>query len=250
MAEVATCILHNIGNVLNSVNISTQLLIERSGHFEIESLTKLAELLEKNKHQMDTFIQQDQIGKMLPDYIKQLSEYWKTEKEFICTEMSELNEKVQHIKTIVIMQQSLSKSEKVMEKLDVNSLLEDALLINSIEKHSINIQREYVKTPIFEFDKVKILQILVNLTKNSMESLIESSVQDKILLLRTQFSYGFTTKVKGHGFGLHSCALAAQESGGSLTAHSPGLGKGSTFVLRLPILMQKKPEENASDIKI
>lgn len=261
MAEVATCILHNIGNVLNSVNISTQLLIERSDHFEVESLTKLAELLKTNEQQLSTFLEQDQIGKMLPNYIQQLSEYWKEEKHFISSELTGLNAKIQHIKNIVVMQQSLSKNNQMDERLDINSLLEDAILINSIEKHGINIHRDYSKIPECEFDKVKILQILINLIKNSLESLLESKVKEKTLSLHTKmldsgyvqievtdnglgisqeniskiFSYGFTTKAKGHGFGLHPSALAAQECGGSLTAHSSGPGEGATFVLLLPL---------------
>lgn len=261
MAEVATCILHNIGNVLNSVNISTQLLIERSDHFEVESLTKLAELLKTNEQQLSTFLEHNPIGKMLPNYMQQLSAYWKEEKHFISSELTGLNAKIQHIKNIVVMQQSLSKNNQMDERLDINSLLEDAILINSIEKHGINIHRDYSKIPECEFDKVKILQILINLIKNSLESLLESKVKEKTLLLRTKmldsgsvqievtdnglgisqeniskiFSYGFTTKAKGHGFGLHPSALAAQECGGSLTAHSSGPGEGATFVLLLPL---------------
>jgi signal transduction histidine kinase len=48
------------------------------------------------------------------------------------------------------------------------------------------------------------------------------------------FQYGFTTRKDGHGFGLHSSALAAQELGGSLSVHSEGPGCGATFTLELP----------------
>jgi len=49
------------------------------------------------------------------------------------------------------------------------------------------------------------------------------------------FNHGFTTRDSGHGFGLHSAALAAQELGGSLRAESDGPGRGATFVLELPL---------------
>jgi two-component system, NtrC family, sensor kinase len=52
------------------------------------------------------------------------------------------------------------------------------------------------------------------------------------------FSHGFTTKVNGHGFGLHSCALTAGEMGGSMRAESAGLGLGATFVLELPLRLR------------
>ncbi|HEX5747505.1 MAG TPA: ATP-binding protein [Archangium sp.] len=53
-------------------------------------------------------------------------------------------------------------------------------------------------------------------------------------MLTRIFQYGFTTREEGHGFGLHSSALAAQELGGSLTVHSEGPGHGATFTLELP----------------
>ena len=49
------------------------------------------------------------------------------------------------------------------------------------------------------------------------------------------FRFGFTTRKNGHGFGLHSGALAAHELGGALRAHSDGLGQGATFTLELPL---------------
>jgi signal transduction histidine kinase len=49
------------------------------------------------------------------------------------------------------------------------------------------------------------------------------------------FNHGFTTRQKGHGFGLHSGALAAREMGGTLTARSDGPGAGAMFTLELPL---------------
>ena len=49
------------------------------------------------------------------------------------------------------------------------------------------------------------------------------------------FAHGFSTRKNGNGFGLHSCVLAAQEMGGTLSAHSPGRGEGATFVLEVPV---------------
>jgi two-component system, LuxR family, sensor kinase FixL len=49
------------------------------------------------------------------------------------------------------------------------------------------------------------------------------------------FTQGFTTKKEGHGFGLHSSALAAEEMGGTLTCVSEGPGRGAAFTLELPL---------------
>jgi signal transduction histidine kinase len=49
------------------------------------------------------------------------------------------------------------------------------------------------------------------------------------------FEHGFTTRVGGHGFGLHSSALAARSMGGTLSADSAGQGRGACFTLELPL---------------
>ena len=59
------------------------------------------------------------------------------------------------------------------------------------------------------------------------------------------FNHGFTTREKGHGFGLHSAALAAREMGGTLNAHSDGPGQGATFILELPL-----QPESVSDLDL
>jgi signal transduction histidine kinase len=59
------------------------------------------------------------------------------------------------------------------------------------------------------------------------------------------FGHGFTTRKDGHGFGLHSGALTAQELGGTLTVFSEGSGRGSKFTLELPIA--EKPIDTPLD---
>jgi len=48
------------------------------------------------------------------------------------------------------------------------------------------------------------------------------------------FRLGFTTKKNGHGFGLHTSALAAREMKGEILVHSDGPRRGATFTLELP----------------
>ena len=109
-------------------------------------------------------------------------------------------------------------------------------------------------------DRQKVLQILVNLVKNAADSIRDSKVLDPTIdiavvieggklafsvgdngmgidkrNLTRIFAHGFTTKHDGHGFGLHTAALAAQEMGGSIAVKSPGLGLGATFELKLPL---------------
>lgn len=273
MAEVAACVLHNVGNVLNSINISSQILIERNDPSRVMALKELSTFLNTNKNNIYDFLTKNPLGINLGDYLSQFAEYWVNEQDFIHKELLSLNSKIQHIKDIIIMQQMLSSKTNMIEKVQINILLDDALSINSeaINTYKINVHRNYSKIPLLELDKIKILQIFVNLIKNAIESLAESNQMEKIITLNTRivepdsvgieildngigissenlnnmFSFGFTTKKKGHGFGLHSAALTMQEMGGSLNAFSQGLNQGAKFEMQLPL---NKPENKLTNI--
>jgi PAS domain S-box-containing protein len=268
MAEVAANVLHNVGNVLNSINVSAQILLERNQFSQIQGLVRVADLLNTHQHDLDDFLKNDPVGQSLPKYFSEFAAYWKNEHAFLKQELESLNSKIFHIKHIVNMQQSLKGSSTVIENIQINDLLEDALVINSevMGKYGIMIERNYAENLFLETDKVKTLQILINLIKNAMEALIESDGKEKKITLSTKivdkdfisvevsdngigiseenilkiFTYGFTTKKEGHGFGLHVSALSAQEAGGSLKAYSGGLNHGSTFVLILPKKINEK----------
>lgn len=263
MADVATAVLHNIGNVLNSVNTSVQILLERDKEFKLDGINELSLLFNKNKDNLEGFLKNDRIGQHVPQYLEQFAKYIVSERSFYREELASLNNKVSHIKKIVSMQQALSGGTSMAEPTDVIRLIEEALMINAenIEKFGIVIEKEYSFCPTINIDRVRIIQILVNLIKNATEVLIETKRSDKKITIRTLkdglnqiqidvidngkgiaeenltkiFAYGFTTKKTGHGIGLHSSSLSAQEIGGSLKAYSEGLDRGTTFTLRLPL---------------
>lgn len=261
MADVAISVLHNIGNVLNSVNTSVQILLEKDKELKLQGIIEISRLLQQHKNNLEKFLSEDRIGKILPQYLEQFSNYLENERLFFREELHSLNNKISHIKKIVIMHQSLSKCSSMAEPTDVNQVIEEALAINTedIEKFGISIVRDYAPLPLLQIDKIKIAQILVNLIKNSVEILMISDKEDKKITLRTFkgpshvqievidngkgiplegltkiFSYGFTTKKDGHGIGLHASSLTAQEIGGSLKAYSDGDDQGAKFILSLP----------------
>ena len=154
----------------------------------------------------------------------------------------------------------------VSESVDLSELIEDALRMNegSVEPQIVEVTREIDgKLPPLKIDKHKVLQILINLLRNAQYACEESGRPDKRVILRALngnnsikisvidngvgippenltriFNHGFTTRKGGHGFGLHSGALAAKEMGGRLSVHSDGAGKGATFTLELPVTHQ------------
>ena len=267
MAEVATGVLHNVGNVLNSVNVSTTLIRERLRRSEVSGLAKLRDLFRKHEADLGAFLTTDPRGRLVPGYIIQVTECLEQEQALLQKEHDQLALNVEHIKEIVAMQQNYARVSGFLERVSIAKLLDDALQMNTagLTRHGITIIRQYSDVPLLTLDKHKVLQILVNLVHNAKYALDGSRDRDKRLTVRIGmnggervkvtiadngigivpenltriFSHGFTTRKGGHGFGLHSGANAAKEMGGELTAHSEGLGKGATFTLELPLTHQK-----------
>lgn len=272
MAEVATGVLHNVGNVLNSVNVSSTLICDQVRNSRAARLRDVVLLLNKNSSDLGNFITNDPKGKIIPGYLTSLSERLASEQQDLLKELELLTKNVEHIKEIVAMQQNYARVSGIIESLSVRNLVEDALQMNAaaLARHGILVIRDFHEVPVVSVDKHKILQILVNLIRNAKYAIDAAARRDKRLSVSIKvnerqmieimvsdngigiapenltriFSHGFTTKRDGHGFGLHSGALAAKEMGGSLSSFSEGVGKGATFVLQLPVNAQKAAAEH------
>ncbi|MBC3376851.1 GHKL domain-containing protein [Pseudomonas sp. SWRI92] len=263
MAEIATNVLHNVGNVLNSVNISADLVSRKLRSSKALGLGKAMNLINEHHHDLGHFLTEDEKGKLLPGYLNQLVEAIAVEQQGMTDELAQLSKSVDHIKDIVSTQQSYAGANSLMEPLVVSELLEDALRMNSgaLTRHHVTVLKEYGEVPRIMGDKHRLLLILINLISNAKYAMagvsnharnmtLKAAVVDGDMLqisvkdegegipadnMTRIFAHGFTTRKEGHGFGLHSCALAAIEMNGHLTAHSEGPGTGATFVLQLPL---------------
>jgi signal transduction histidine kinase len=266
MAEIATNVLHNVGNVLNSVNISASVVADRVKKPKTSGLGKVAALLQQHKGDLAGFVATDERAKHLPAYLAELAQQLNVDQEATLQELESLRKNIDHIKEIVTMQQSYSKLVGVPERLAVKNLVDDALRMNcgSFSRHGVALKCEFEDVPEIVVEKHKVLQILVNLLRNAKHACDTSNRTDKQVVMRVSnqaggvqikvtdngigilpehmtriFTHGFTTKKEGHGFGLHSGALAARDLGGALRVDSPGPGRGATFTLDLPL---KSPE--------
>ncbi|WNG14825.1 ATP-binding protein [Cystobacter fuscus] len=273
MAEIATGVLHNVGNTLNSVNVSASLVMERLRDSRVSGLGRAVALLRENESRLGAFLGEDARGRQLPAYLEALSLQLTQERETMQEEMRRLVQSVDHIKSVVSMQQRHARFSGAMEQVAVPALLDDALrlLAVSFDRLGIELRREYAaEVPTVLVDRHKLLQILVNLLSNARHALLEEGVEDRRLTLRVEprderlrisvsdngvgiapevvprlFSQGFTTKKDGHGFGLHASALAAREMGGQLSCASEGRYRGATFTLELPLGKLTPPESRA-----
>jgi len=261
-AEIATSVLHNVGNVLNSVNVSADLATARTKNSRLLDLHRVVGLLEANQANLPAFFGDDDRGKRLPGYLGKLARQVGVDQEQVLAELAELKNGIDHIKDIVAMQQDYARLGGVADVINVTSLVEDSLRLNegALTRHGIVLRREFEDVPTIVVDKHRVLQILVNLIRNAKHACEESDCAAKVVTVRVTtsalgvqvsvrdngvgiapenltriFSHGFTTKKEGHGFGLHSGALTARELGAELRVESGGPGRGALFTLDLPL---------------
>lgn len=265
MADVATSVLHNVGNILTSVNVSASLLKEKLSSSEfLDALKVLNKNIKDHAHDLARYLTADPRGKHLAEYLKLLEEMIAKENMDSEQEIDLLIKNINHIKDVITMQQGLVNIMGVIEPVFIDEQIEAAISIVGFDS-SYTIERHYEQKEKIALDKIKLMQILVNLVRNAKDAIIEKGEEGKKLIFIAKrkskdnfqiklidngigiapenlphvFTFGFTTKKKGHGFGLHTSALLAKEMGGVLTAESEGHGKGATFTLVLPFIFIK-----------
>ncbi|RDH82353.1 MAG: hypothetical protein DIZ80_08645 [endosymbiont of Galathealinum brachiosum] len=261
MAEVASGVLHNVGNVLNSVNVSASVIREQIRKTKADNLSRVVDMLEKNKDNIPDFMSNDNKGSQIPKFLSLLSEQLREEKEGLFGELDELANNIDHIKNVISMQQSYAGSYGVREKVVLSDLVEDALRINlqGMGRHGVKVIKRYEELPQLYVDKHKTLQVIINLISNAKHALVDSDNKIRNLIISISenkgmarleisdtgigidesdihhlFEYGFKKRRDGHGFGLHHSAIVANELGGNISVHSDGLGRGASFALVLP----------------
>ncbi len=267
MAEVATGVLHNVGNVLNSVSVTAESLQKRIRNSKISYLGDAVNLLEEHSNELATFITNEEQGKKLPAFLANLSQELVDDQGRCLEALEALTKHVQHVADIIQLQQSYSKTKGLIEPTSIAELAEDAIQINAeaLSRNNVVVQREIADLPALLLDRHKVLQILTNLISNAIYALSKSDKEKKILTIGVKepenghiqidvydngigipkenmtriFEHGFTTKKKGHGFGLHSTALSVNELNGSIKAHSDGIGQGAIFTIKLPFKTQE-----------
>ncbi|UVM64098.1 ATP-binding protein [Pseudomonas sp. P9_35] len=263
MAEIATNVLHNVGNVLNSVNISAELVTRKLRNSKTIGLTKAVKMMNEHAEDLGQFITHDEKGRLLPRYFNELVDSIAAEQTVLIDELAQLTKSIDHIKEIVTTQQTYAGAARLIEPLNVSDLFEDALRMNSgaLSRHHVTVIKEYQDVPAIMGDKHRLLLILINLISNAKfamshisehpremtlgirildETTLSLSVKDRGEGISPEnlariFNHGFTTRKDGHGFGLHSCALAAVEMNGRLHVQSDGPGQGALFTLEVPL---------------
>ncbi|MBL8734550.1 MAG: hypothetical protein JNN13_19395 [Planctomycetes bacterium] len=260
MAELANGVLHNVGNVLNSVNVSADLLRQQLASSRTEGVARVADLLRQHAADLGDFLATTQ-GRALPGYLEQLAQHLQRERRQLGDEVANLWARLEHMKEIVDRQQSYARCAGVTASVHAGALVEEVftMLRASLQQHGVTAELEVIGDDDCPLDRSRVVQILMNLVRNAAHAVRDAAVADgrvRVQVAREHdrvtfrvqdngvgiaapkleriFAHGYTTRREGHGFGLHHSANAATEMGGRLSATSDGLGRGATFVLELP----------------
>nr|WP_239470792.1 ATP-binding protein [Archangium violaceum] len=262
MSEVASNVLHSVGNVLTSAIINLETMSKAVGSSRIGRLKRATELLLEHRDTLADFLAPGARGNYLPEYLSAVADDLAVEQSRLLEDMDALGRHVEHIRKIVHVQQNYARTALMPEECDLVQLIDDALRIQlaALQRHGVTVRRELSQVPRLKVDKHKVLQILVNLISNAKDALdavpegsrnlsVRLSAEGKLARIEVRddgggiapevreklFVHGFTTRKDGHGFGLHTSALAAQLLGGSLMLESEGLGKGAVATLEIPL---------------
>lgn len=261
MAEVATGVIHNIGNILNSLNISNQVILEIIEKSKISGLTKANNMLKENIDNLDNFVINNPKAKKLFEYYINLGKTLNIEFDMLKKELTTMDNKISLIKNVISSQQQHAKNPFQIEKNSLSNIVEDAIsiMISTINKNNIKILRYYDNNDEIELQKTKLMNVIINLIKNASDSLEKNEINNREIKIKISkneqnrhyvyffdngegieqenlnkvFNHGFTTKDHGFGFGLHTCANSMTEMGGKIMVESQGKNKGAKFTLIL-----------------
>ncbi|WNG15632.1 AAA family ATPase [Cystobacter fuscus] len=273
MAEIASNVLHDVGNALTSIVVDTTLMRDTLATSRVGRLRQAAALLEDNRAHLADFLTRDARGLELVDYFTQLAKELEREQASLATSLDTLDTQVSRVRTIVESQQIHATSTLLWEECDLGELMEEALRLQqgALLQAQVTISRDVQALPLVKTDKHKVLTILFNLLSNARQALEAHPQPAPHLTLRLAqegdwvrlqvmdtgvgiapdirphlFTQGFTTLPHGHGLGLHSSALAARLMGGRLSLDSEGPGRGTTATLLIPFLAPTRTFESDS----
>lgn len=270
LAAVATGVLHNVGNILNSINVASNVVCEKFQNSRMKRFPDAVKLIKKHNDDLGAFLTSDEKGKMLPDFLDQLAQTYLAERDFLVEEFGGIQKNIAQVSKIIQAQQATAKLGGAREEIDVVELVEDAIRVNdaAFSRHRVTLIREFRAQPKINAERHNVLQILVNLLSNAKHAVSASENERKEIIVRVGqldsekvrievedsgigiakedmkniFRLGYTTKRDGHGFGLHSSEFTAHEMGGELRCHSDGAGQGATFTLDLPVCVEANSE--------
>jgi signal transduction histidine kinase len=265
MADVASTVLHNVGNVLTSVTVAANMVESVIDQSSVILVSRMGELIKTHDQDLGAYLTEDPKGKRIPPSLTKLGTHLMEEQGMILKEMKGLIRNIRHMKQIIASHQTMAKSAGSAEQISLAEVLSHAMELSFQpgDEKWMTIRLDYQHVPPVLVDQHQLLQILVNLLRNAKQAM-RQQVQDSHDLnlsvkyqdddetyvvmtiqdsgigiapehLSNMFTRGFTTKADGNGIGLQSSILAIQSMGGAMHVKSEGVGRGATFTLSFPV---------------
>lgn len=265
MADVASSVLHNVGNVLTSVTVAAHMVESVVDQSSVSLVNRMAELINTHQEDLGTYLTEDPKGKRIPPSLEKLGAHLIEEQQTVLKEMQGLVKNIRHMKQIITSHQTMVKSAGQAEQIALVDVLSHAMELSFQPGDAkwITIHRDYQAVPTVWVDQHQLLQILVNLLRNAKQAMrqqiqdshelrlsvnYQDSEKTSVIMtiqdsgigiapehLSKMFTRGFTTKKDGNGIGLHSAIVAIQSMGGSMYVQSDGVGRGAMFTLTFPV---------------
>ncbi|MBN1205639.1 MAG: AAA family ATPase [Myxococcaceae bacterium] len=269
MADIASNILHEVGNTLLSIVIDTDLMRRTVDGSRVGRVRQVGALLEKHRENLTHFVNHDEQGSQLLGYVFTLSDELAQEQSTLKQSLGTLGKNVDRVRSIVQSQRTYARSMLLMDEYDPVALVEEALRLQSatLQQSRVSVTKELAALPKVKVDKQRVLQILLHLLSNARKALelvpegerrlrVQLAAEGNRVCLQIAdngeglapeirgqlFTQGFSTRKDSYGIGLHSSALSAQLMGGRLTLESEGPGKGAIATLELPITQPAPPQ--------
>ena len=201
MAAVASEVLHNAGNVLNSTGVSVSMIDRHVRNLRTGHLTRLAGLVDEHAGQLATFLRDDPRGQRVPELLRALAEHFEQQQAQLGAEVTALQSSIEHFIRVIHAQQSHARGHGIIETVSVAELIDEVLELQAASGNQagIVIERAIGDVPPLHVDKHRVIEILVNLVSNARHSLRDSRRPDKRLRVRAEVVAGGDGAAGGAG---------------------------------------------------
>jgi len=261
--EIASNVLHDIGNAVVGFGSYITRIKRTLEENKTDNLHKLSSFFETQQKMMAEALGKDKAEAVI-GMLKGITESQKNSQEDIRKSINEQLRIITHIQEILNIQRLYLSGHENIEKhpIHLRSIINDcmSMLLASIEKRGIKVTVSVPeKLPTIEGDHTRLMQVILNILKNSIEAIDITAAEKTIslevkacpgsLMLQVKdngsgfdeetgkklFVRGFTTKASGTGLGLVNCRTITEAHEGTIDLVSDGFGKGTLTTLKFKV---------------
>jgi signal transduction histidine kinase len=274
MSDVSMGVVHAAGNILNSINVSTKLLLRDVLAVDLNDMHSLARELEEHSDDLASYLEQNENGKFLSPFIVAMADAVGDLRSRCVVELESLDEGLGQAIDLIRSQEKYAVGPAMVEEVELSEVVERALEVAQLSVEgpaAVKIERQFDGVPLLRTDPHRLTSALINIIVNALEALQGDDLSERCLSLRvygTQdrrvvvevsdtgcgidpglldqiFTSSFSDKAGHAGEGLHMAANVCQELGIAIGVMSEGPGTGSSIKLRIPTA---KTAEGAGDL--